>query len=88
MDFLDTDLEFQSFPHLFVPGSWPNGGRDVAIFNYWGNESDWEHASTPTTGSGVVLFNQTQRSRAVLTANTPVFSHAALNSAVPPPTPK
>ena len=30
--FLDTDLEFQSFPHLFVPGSWPNGGRDVAIF--------------------------------------------------------
>ena len=39
--FLDTDLEFQSFPHLFVPGSWPNGGRDVAIFNFWGNESDW-----------------------------------------------
>ena len=38
--FLDTDLEFHSFPHLFVPGSWPHGGRDVAIFNYWGNETD------------------------------------------------
>ena len=66
--FLDIDLEFQSFPPLFVPGSWPNGGRDVAIFNYWGNESDWEHASTPTTGSGVVFFNQTRRARNVLTA--------------------
>ena len=56
--FLDTDLEFYSFPHLFVPGSWPNGGRDVAIFNFWGNETDYPHASTPTTGSGVVFFNQ------------------------------
>ena len=55
---LDVDLEFHSFPQLFVPGGWPNGPRDVAIFNYWGNESDWEHASTPTTGSGVVFFNQ------------------------------
>merc|ERR1719201_881332 len=36
--FLDTDLEFHRCPHLFVRGSWPNGGRDVAIFNYWGNE--------------------------------------------------
>ena len=26
--FLDTDLEYHSFPHLFVPGSWPNDGRD------------------------------------------------------------
>eukprot|EP00964_Phaeocystis_antarctica_P038402 scaffold21976_cov56-Phaeocystis_antarctica.AAC.1 len=66
--FLDVDLEFHSFPQLFVPGGWPNGPRDVAIFNYWGNESDWKHASTPTTGSGVVFFNQTQRARAVLTA--------------------
>ena len=68
MVFLDVDLEFHSFPQLFVPGGWPNGPRDVAIFNYWGNESDWKHASTPTTGSGVVFFNQTQRARAVLTA--------------------
>ena len=66
--FLDTDLEFVSFPHLFVPGSWPNGGRDVAIFNFWGNETDYPHASTPTTGSGVVFFNQTIRATRVLTA--------------------
>ena len=26
--FLDVDLEFHSFPKLFVPGSWPNDGRD------------------------------------------------------------
>ena len=56
--FLDIDLEFQQFPNLFTPGSWPNGPRDVAIFNYWGNEPDLEHASTPTTGSGVIFFNQ------------------------------
>merc|ERR1719272_1224967 len=66
--FLDTDLEFHSFPHLFVPGSRPNGGRDVAIFNFWGNETDYPHASTPTTGSGVVYFNQTIRATRVLTA--------------------
>ena len=65
---MDVDLEFHAFPQLFVPGSWPGGGRDVAIFNYWGNETDWEHASVPTTGSGVVFFNQTRRARAVLTA--------------------
>ena len=40
MVFLDTDLEFHRFPTLFVPGSWPNGPRDMAIFNYWGNETD------------------------------------------------
>jgi len=66
--YLDTDLEFNQFPKLFVPGSWPGGGRDVAAFNYWGNETDWAHASTPTTGSGVIYFNQTSRARGVLTA--------------------
>ncbi len=66
--FLDTDLEFHRFPSLFVPGSWPNGPRDVAIYNFWGNETDLEHALTPTTGSGVVFFNQTRRARSVLTA--------------------
>ena len=66
--FLDTDLEFYSFPHLFVKGGWPNGGRDVAIFNYWGNETDPEHAASPNTGSGVVFFNQTRRAKSVLTA--------------------
>ena len=68
MAYLDTDLEFNQFPKLFVPGSWPGGGRDVAAFNYWGNETDWAHASTPTTGSGVIYFNQTSRARGVLTA--------------------
>ena len=53
MAYLDTDLEFNQFPKLFVPGSWPGGGRDVAAFNYWGNETDWAHASTPTTGSAL-----------------------------------
>lgn len=66
--FLDTDMEFHSFPHLFVPGSWPSGGRDVAMFNFWGNESDWEHASTPQTASGVVFFNQTKRAKNLLRA--------------------
>jgi hypothetical protein len=46
--FLDTDLEFYSFPHLFVKGGWPNGGRDVAIFNYWGSETDSNPTPTPT----------------------------------------
>ena len=35
--FLDTDLEFHKFPTLFMPGSWPDGDRDVAVFNFWGN---------------------------------------------------
>ena len=34
----------------------------------WGNETDYAHSSTPTTGSGVVFFNQTCRAKAVLTA--------------------
>ena len=46
--FLDIDLEFQQFPNLFTPGSWPNGPRDVAIFNYWGNETDSNPTPTPT----------------------------------------
>ena len=66
--FLDTDLEFHRFPHLFVPGSWPNGPRDFAIFNYWGNETKWKYASTPTTGSGVVFFNKTDRAKNLLKA--------------------
>ena len=58
--FLDTDLEFHQYPKLFTPGGWPDGGRDVAIFNYWGNETDYAHASAPTTGSGVVFVNQVE----------------------------
>ena len=29
--FLDVDLEFHQFPKLFLPGSWPDGARDVAL---------------------------------------------------------
>lgn len=31
--FMDVDLEFHQFPDLFVPGSWPEYDRDVAVFN-------------------------------------------------------
>lgn len=38
--FLDTDLEFQQFPNLFLPGAWPHTKDvDVALFNFWGNET-------------------------------------------------
>ena len=58
--FLDVDLEFHSYPHLFDPGSWPDGPRDVALFNYWGNETNGQ--VVPSLGSGVVYFNDTSRS--------------------------
>ena len=40
----------------------------MAIFNFWGNETDRAHATTPNTGSGVVFFNHTRRSKNVLKA--------------------
>ena len=66
--FLDTDLEFHQYPKLFTPGGWPDGGRDVAIFNYWGNETNITNRKTPNTGSGVVFFNQTYQAKKVLVA--------------------
>jgi len=66
--FLDTDLEFHQYPKLFTPGGWPDGGRDVAIFNYWGNETNLTNRKTPNTGSGVVFFNQTYQAKKVLVA--------------------
>ena len=63
---LDSDLEFHQYPKLFAPGSWSDGPRDVAIFNYWGNESNGQN--TPSTGSGVVYFNNTERARALVGA--------------------
>ena len=48
--FLDTDLEFHKFPELFMPGSWPDDDRDVALFNYWGNETNITSRRTPNTG--------------------------------------
>merc|ERR1719171_836975 len=38
--FLDVDLEFHKFPKLFLPNSWPEGLRDVALFNFWANETN------------------------------------------------
>ena len=63
---LDSDLEFHQYPKLFAPGGWSDGPRDVAIFNYWGNESNGQN--TPSTGSGVVYFNSTERARALVGA--------------------
>ena len=72
--FLDVDLEFHRFPNLFIPGSWPNGGRDVALFNYWGNETDLKHAGTPTTGSGVVCFTRLESQPVSAPAQAPSLS--------------
>ena len=63
---LDSDLEFHSYPTLFAPGGWEDGPRDVAIFNYWGNES--AGSTVPSTGSGVVYFNSTDRAKNLLVA--------------------
>ncbi len=66
--FLDVDLEFHKFPDLFTPGSWPEGARDVALFNFWANETNLTYRHTPNVGSAVAYFNQTYRSKALLTA--------------------
>ena len=67
--FLDTDLEFHTFPDLFVPGNWPYGrGYDMALFNFWGNETALKTRNIPQIGSAVAFFNQTERSKAVLNA--------------------
>jgi hypothetical protein len=66
--FLDVDMEFHKFPELFMPGSWPDGDRDVAIFNFWGNETNITNRRTPNTGSGVAFFNQTYKAKKVLIA--------------------
>jgi len=61
--FLDTDLEFHKFPELFMPGSWPDGPRDVALFNFWGNNS-----GPVSVGSGLAFFNKTERAVLLATA--------------------
>jgi len=63
---LDSDLEFHAYPTLFAPGGWEDGPRDVAIFNYWGNES--AGSTVPSTASGVVYFNSTDRAKNLLVA--------------------
>ena len=66
--FLDVDLEFHQVPKLFLPGSWPEGARDVALFNFWANETNLTYRHTPQVGSAVAFFNQTYRSKKLLTA--------------------
>ena len=66
--YLDTDLEFHRFPKLFLPGSWPGYDRDVALFNFWGNESFPKYQSQPQIGSALAYFNTTFRAKHVLTA--------------------
>ena len=66
--YLDSDLEFHRFPELFMPGSWPNGDRDICVFNFWGNETNLTIRSIPNTASGVIYFNQTFAAQKVLTA--------------------
>lgn len=66
--FMDSDLEFRKYPKLLSPGSWPNYPRDVALFNYWGNETKAEFRATPHIGSGIMFFNQTERCQKLLVA--------------------
>ncbi|MEC9051506.1 MAG: putative nucleotide-diphospho-sugar transferase, partial [Actinomycetota bacterium] len=66
--FLDVDLEFHKFPDLFLPNSWPEGLRDVALFNFWANETNLTIRHTPNVGSAVAFFNQTYRSKKLLAA--------------------
>jgi len=66
--YLDSDLEFHRYPELFQPGSWPNGDRDVIVFNFWANETNITIRSIPNTASGVIYFNQTFNAQKVLIA--------------------
>ena len=66
--YLDTDLEFRTFPELFQRGSWPKYDRDVALFNFWANETRLDTKDRPQIGSAVAYFNTTRRARKVLEA--------------------
>ena len=66
--FLDVDLEFHQFPELFLDDSWPDGPRDVALFNFWANETNVTQRRTPNIGSAVCFFNRTYRAKKLLTA--------------------
>jgi hypothetical protein len=66
--FLDVDLEFHRYPELFLPDSWPDGPRDVALFNFWANETNVTYRHTPNIGSAVAFFNSTYRAKKLLIA--------------------
>ena len=65
---MDVDLEFHQYPTLFSPGSWPDFDRDVAVFNFWGNETSPKTKYTTQIGSAVAFFNRTDRARKVARA--------------------
>ena len=65
---MDVDLEFHQFPELFLDGSWPEGPRDVALFNFWANETNLTNRHTPNIGSAVAYFNTTYRAKKLLNA--------------------
>ena len=44
------------------------GARDVALFNFWANETNLTTRHTPNIGSAVAYFNQTYRAKKLLTA--------------------
>jgi hypothetical protein len=80
--FLDVDLEFHQFPKLFLPGSWPDTHpRDVALFNFWANETNITQRHTPNVGSAVAYFNQTYRSKKLLTAWAEAMRYGTNNQA-------
>ena len=67
--YLDVDLEFHKFPKLFLPGSWPDGPRDVALFNFHSNATNHTmRVSDQAVGSAVAYFNQTYRAKKLLAA--------------------
>ena len=66
--YLDTDLELHTFPELFQRDSWPKYDRDVALFNFWANETRLETKNRPQIGSAVAYFNTTRRAKQVLKA--------------------
>ena len=74
--YLDTDLEFHRYPDLFAPGSWPGYDRDVALFNFWGNETRPDTKDRPHIGSAVAFFNTTHLAKKVLEA----WAQASLES--------
>ena len=44
------------------------GPRDVALFNFWANETNVTLRRTPNIGSAVCFFNRTYRAKKLLTA--------------------
>jgi hypothetical protein len=66
--YMDVDLEFHQYPTLFSPGSWPDFDRDVAVFNFWGNETSPKTKYTTQIGSAVAFFNRTDRAGKVARA--------------------